>query len=131
MWRKAARADRPSNVTLYTDSYGTLPAFHYHKYCRNHKKGCSVVQYYGYHTNGLFQLHFDDDWEENKYFVSSQETAFELQLVSKFDVELLIGQVSYKQRAEMYNAIHNYEDVKKRCSMNEDNESNASDEEDL
>ena len=55
------RADCPSNVTLYTDSYGTLPAAHYHKYCRNHKKGCGGVQYYGYHTNGLFQLHFDDD----------------------------------------------------------------------
>ena len=111
------RADRPSNVTLYTDSYGTLPAVHYHKYCRNNKKGCSLVQYYGYHTKR--QLHFDADWEENNYFISSQETAFELQLLSKFDVELLIGKVSYKLRAEMYNAIHNYEDVKKMCSVNE------------
>ena len=97
------RADRPSSVTLYTDSDGTLPAVHY-KYCRNHKKGCSLVEY---SYKGLFQLHFDADWEENKYFISSQETAFELQLLSKFDVELLIGQMSYKQRTEMYNAIHN------------------------
>ena len=26
------RADRPSIITLYTDSYGMLPAIHYHKY---------------------------------------------------------------------------------------------------
>ena len=128
---KLLRADHLSNVTLYTDSYGTLPAVHYHKYCRNHKKGCSLVQYYGYHTKGLFQLHFDADWEENKYLISSQETAFELQLLSKFDVELLIGQLSYKQRAKMYNVIHNYEDVKKRCFMNKDCENDASDQEGL
>ena len=31
----------------------------------------------------------------------------------------------------MYNVIHNYEDVKKRCFMNKDCESDASDQEGL
>lgn len=110
------RADRPSNITLYTDSYGTLPALHYRKYCANSRKGCNVVQHYGYYTRGLSQLHFNSDWDRLQYFVSSQETAFELQILRNFDYELLIGLVSYKQRAEIYNAIHGYEAVKKRCS---------------
>lgn len=110
------RADRPSHVTLYTDSCGTLPALHYRKYCANSKRGCKIVQHYGYHTKGPSKLHFDENWDEIKYLMSSQETAFELQILYKFDFELLIGQVSYKQKAEIYNAIHGYEDVKKRCS---------------
>ena len=113
------RADQPSNIILYTDSHGTLPAIHYSKYCS--KRGCNVVHHYGYYTNGdSSKLHFDKDWEEHQYFISSQETAFELELLRRFDVELLIGQMSYKQRAEIYNAIHNYDDVKKRCSTRDD-----------
>ena len=92
--RLLLRSDRPSNITLYTDSYGTLPAVHYRKYCANSRQGCKVVQHYGYHTRGQSQHHVDEDWKGKKYFISSQETAFELQLLVKFDVQLLIGQIS-------------------------------------
>ena len=34
--------------------------------------------------------------------ISSQETAFELNFPRKFDAELLIGQVSYSQKADIY-----------------------------
>ena len=66
------RADRPSKITLYTDRYGTFPAIHYPKYCTNKRHGCNIVQHYGYHTEGLSStLHFDTNWEELTYFVSS------------------------------------------------------------
>lgn len=92
------RSDRPSNITLYTESYGTLPAIHYRKYCANSKQGCNVVQHFGYHTKGRpSKLYYDIDWEELQYIISSQETAFEISLLQKYDFELLIGQVSYKQ----------------------------------
>ena len=43
------RSDRPSRMTLYTDSMGTVPGTHYHKYCSNYRKGCKLTQFYGYH----------------------------------------------------------------------------------
>ena len=43
------------------------------------------------------------------YFVSSRETGFEMSLLEKFDAELLLGQVSYNQRADIYNYYHGYE----------------------
>lgn len=78
----AVRSDRPSSITLYTECMGTVPAKHYRKFCRS--SGCTVVQHYGYtsagHTDGVL---FDKDWSQLKYFVSSQETAFELSLLRR------------------------------------------------
>ena len=105
------RSDRPSKVSIYTESHGTLPGLHYCKYCSNGKKGCNIVQHYGYHTKGLFELYYDTDWEDLQYFISSQQTAFELVILQKFDFELLIGQLSYKQRTEIYNATYGYEAI--------------------
>lgn len=123
------RKDRPGKLKIYSDTYGTLPGYHYRKLCANSKRGCKVVQHYGYYTKGPVDLHYDKDWSTHKYFVSTQETAFELQLLWRFDTELLIGQISYKQRAEIYNATHGYESAKKRCSMN-DKESDSENVED-
>ena len=58
--------------------------------------------------------YYNPDWDMLPYFVSSQETAFELAMLKKFDGELLIGQTSYKQKADMYNYFHGYEDVTKK-----------------
>ena len=109
------RSDRPSNLFLYTQSHGTLPAVQYSKYCT--RKKCSLVQHYGYHTHGTMgQLYYDKEWAALAYFVSSQETAFEQKMLFNFDHELLIGQINYKQKAEIYNAIHGYGCIKKQCS---------------
>ena len=32
------RHDRPSRVILYTESLGTAPATHYHKFCQNQRR---------------------------------------------------------------------------------------------
>lgn len=116
-------------MKIYTDTYGILPGYDYRKFCANNKHGCKVVQHYGYYTKGPVDLHFDKDWSTYKYFVSTQETAFELQLLQRFDTELLIGQISYKQRAEIYNATHGYDSAKKRCVMNTDSENAEEDSE--
>ena len=73
-------------------------------------------------SQGYSQHH---DWNENKYFMSSQETAFDLQLLVRFDVQLLIGQTSYKQTAEIYNIIHGYDDTKKSCTHVHDSGSSS------
>ena len=50
------------------------------------------------------------------YFVSSQEIEFELEMLQRFDVELLVGQISYQQKADIYNISNGYDTTKKYCS---------------
>ena len=99
-WKAAIHSDRPSHLTVYTESFGTVVGTHYHKYyhkyCHNHKKGCSFRQYYGYHSKGNQSVIFYDTiWAQMQYFVSSSETAFEVKMLVKFDAKLLLGQISY------------------------------------
>ena len=108
------RTDRPSTLTLYSDEYGSVPATHYHKYCRSGKRGCKFIQYYGYATNGDGYLYYDDSWDILPYFISSQETAFETKFLMKFNAEMLIGQISYKQKADIYNYQNGYEFLQKQ-----------------
>ena len=122
------RGDRPGRVTLYTETLGTLPASSYRKYCQKNRHGCKLVQHYGYYTMGEDQpLIYDEDWADHQYFLSSQETAFETALLKRFDVELLIGQVSYKQKADIFNHINGYKAPKKQCkTLKEDTSTNNS-----
>lgn len=49
---------------------------------------------------------FNSDWGKLKYFVSSKETVFTQTFLKKVDAEILIGQNSFLQLADMYNYIH-------------------------
>jgi hypothetical protein len=42
--------------------------------------------------------------------MSTRETGFQMELLKKFDAEILIGQVSYKQRADIYNYVFKYDE---------------------
>ena len=104
------RKDRCSKITLYDDQRGTLPATHYVKYCRNSK--CSLQQYYGFYTRGsVGEVYYDKDWASLPFFMSSRETAFTMKMMQRLDTEILIGQLSYKQRADIYNHIHEVENT--------------------
>lgn len=73
-----------------------------------------MTQFYGYSKEGDdCGILYDVDWEMHTYFLSSQETGFEVSMLTKFDTELLIGQVSYKQKAEIYNICNGYDAVRK------------------
>jgi len=106
----AVKADRPSHLTLYSDTLGTVTAIHYRKLCKNTRKGaCNTVQHYGYYSKNAAEIVYDGNWNELPYFISSRETAFETKILSQLDAEILIGTLSYKQRAEIYNYVHGYE----------------------
>ena len=110
----AVRSDRPSHLTLYTECMGTQSATHYYKRCVN--SACKAIQHYGYTTKNDKQsgILYDAEWDSLLYFVSSQETAFELSFLKKFDGELLIGQISYHQKAEIYNYNNSSYHAKKK-----------------
>ena len=101
------RKDCPSSVVVYDNEMGSIPATHYHKYCTNRK--CGTTHYYGYYTKAV-DLHgrafFYDNWDTLPYFVSSRETAFSTKLMKRFDAQILMGQQSFKQCAEVYNHLH-------------------------
>ena len=97
------RKDRPASVVVYDDNMGTIPGSHYHKVCTN--RSCSYVQYYGYYTCGS-TVHFNADWESLPYFVSSRETVFSITALKRFNSGILLGQLSFKQCADIYNHFH-------------------------
>lgn len=103
------RNDRPATMVIYDTIRGTLPASHFHKYCS--RRTCSFTQYYGYYTVGgskSCQATYTNDWKSHEYFISSKETAFSMDFLLRLDAEIVIGQLSYKQRSDIYNHIHKY-----------------------
>lgn len=111
------RGDRPSKVAIYTGAQGTLLGSHFVKYCQNSRKGCNFSQHYGYHTLGDTSIsYYDKNWNQLPYSLSTNQTAFEMKLFERFDVELLIGELSYKQKSEIYNCMNGYDDVQKKCA---------------
>jgi hypothetical protein len=109
------RADRPSFPIIYSDDIGTANGTHFRKYCQNNWKGCSFTQSYGFYTNGNdSEVIYDDNYHQLPYFLSSHMTAFQTKVLSNLTAEMLLGQISYRQRADIYNYIHGYDQTKKQ-----------------
>ena len=73
----AVKADRPSHLTLYSDTYGTVTAMHYRKICKNTCKGtCNTVQHYGYYSTATGVIRYYNTWNKLPYFISSQKNCF-------------------------------------------------------
>lgn len=103
------KADRPSHPTLYSDSFGTVTAVHYRKICKNMRRGlCNTIQYYGYCSKETGALIYDVNWREMPYFISSRETAFEMSMLIELDADILIGLMSYKQRADIHIQLYSW-----------------------
>ena len=99
------RKDRHSSVTIYDARLGTIPGAHFHKICQN--LNCNVIQHYGYYTAGG-NVVINCGWESLLYFPSSRDTFFSLDILQQADAHVLIGQLSFKQQAEIYNYRHQY-----------------------
>lgn len=113
------RADRPTFLALYTDDMGTVPGTMFRKYCCNSHKGCTFTQHYGFHSFNHHEMSesvADSNWAELPYFVSTHKTGFSMSFLERFDAELLFGQVSYKQKSDIYNFYHKYDKTKKTLS---------------
>lgn len=112
------RGDRASRISLYTESLGTAQQHIFTSIVKTTEK-CKFVQYYGYHKNGRENSQYSSNWNELPYFILSQETGFEMKFLKHFDVELLIGQLSYKQRTDIYNVTKGYDTTTKVVRTNQ------------
>ena len=101
------RKDRPAPVVVYDREMGTVPGSHFHKYCTNQICGCT--QYYGFYTPGQScEVVFNPEWASLPFFVSSRESVFSMTLLEQFNAEIIVGQLSFKQCADVYNFLHEY-----------------------
>lgn len=112
--------DSIRKVVVYDEVHGTYIGCHYVKFCKNIT--CKFRQYYGKYTTDGVELYYDPDWMGNDFLLSTQQTAFSMRLIKNFDTELLIGQISYNQKANIYNTIHSYNGrlMKTRSAPKED-----------
>ena len=110
------RADRPSFPTIYREMLGTACGTHFRKYCQNNHRGCSFTQHYGFCTKeSENEAVYDQDCLDLPYFLSSHMTAFETKMLQKFSGEILLGQLAYRQKCDIYNYTHQYDSgIKKK-----------------
>ena len=99
------RNDRHAPVVIYDIKHGTVPGAHFVKFCP--KRTCSFTQYYGYYSS-LNKIRFNPDWSSLEYFLSSRDTAFSLEILRRLDANTLIGHLSFKQQASIYNYTNGY-----------------------
>ena len=99
------RKDRHAPIVLYPIQHGTVPGAHFMKFCP--KRTCSFTQYYGYYTI-LDKVTFNTDWNSLDYFLSSRDTGFSLEILRRADANTMIGQLSFRQQASIYNYTNGY-----------------------
>ena len=99
------RKDRHAPLVIYDSKHGTIPGAHFNKFCT--KRTCSFTQYYGYYSCNN-QITFNRDWSSLEYFVSSRDTCFSMELLRQVDGNIMIGILSFKQQADIYNYTNGF-----------------------
>lgn len=100
------KSSRISEVVVYDEVKGTFLASKISKICLN--KDCQCTQHYGYYTVGDDKF-YDEDWYDNEYFLSTSRTAFSIDLLRKLEIEIVISKMSFKEKAEIYNAVNGFQ----------------------
>ena len=99
------KCSRISEVLVYDHAKGTFIASKIPKVCCNRK--CQLTQRYGYYTVGNDKF-YDENWDSNEFLLSTSRTAFTLSLLQKFEYEILIAKMSFKEKVDIYNSVHGY-----------------------
>ena len=99
--------DRHASIVIYDDRMGTVHGTHFHKYCTVFVDIFTTMDTIPQERHPSVLKSFLR-MIRNQLFVSSHETAFSLNLLKRFNSEILFGQMSFKQCAEVYNHLqHN------------------------
>ena len=62
---------------------------------------------------------YDEDWGTLEYFISRRKTVWQ-EVVVKFGFEILLGKLSFKEKADIYNAVQGGDDS--ACDSDEESE---------
>ena len=63
---------------------------------------------------------YNEDWGALEYFISRRKTVFDRKLLSNLEFEILLGKLSLKEKADIYNAVHGGDDS--ACDSDEESE---------
>lgn len=108
------REDRPSFPMIYSTD-GTTSGTHFRKYCSQNWKGCPFTQHYGFHQKGnSTEIFYDDDYIDLPFFMSTNMTVFETKMLQSLNAEILLGQLTYRQKSDIYNYCHGYDSSTKQ-----------------
>lgn len=92
--------NKPKSVVIYSSS-GTQFGKRYTAKC----KKCGIVDYGTFFSeNGLRHLHY----KETKYFLSTEDTAFETLFLKQYEWELVVACMPFRSKAAIYNGSNNY-----------------------
>lgn len=80
---------------------GPIAGKRYIKRCRS----CSVSEYPGYYVY-KGNRYFDTNWKNEKYLLTSLDTAFEIAMLRMFDIEFIHSSMSYLEKSAIYNEYH-------------------------
>lgn len=100
-------------VVIYSLHRGTYLGSRMTKVCRR----CKIHQYYGYHTQDG-QKRYDHDVLHLDYLQSSEDTAFDIQLLKECGSLLVLGALPFSTYASSYNKRFGYNKKEKQGDHN-------------
>ena len=107
-----------SNLTVYTRQ-GTKRGLHILKRCNNYR--CRAGYQYGYSTLQKIK-YYDENVLQNKYLITSSQTAFEVEFLWDITLQIHFSQASMESLASIYNNLHltnlPFDTLKKREKIN-------------
>ena len=100
----ALAIERKSHVVVvYYTEHRTYLGLRMTKVCRK----CKIYEHYGYCTEKS-QRFYDAEFLDFEFFLSSEETAFEMSLLQQYAALLVVGALPFSTFAEAYNRQFNY-----------------------
>ena len=101
--------EKPHVVVVYHAHLGTYLGSRVTKMCRK----CKIYEHYGYWTENKERF-YDKSFLELEFFLSSEETAFQVALLKQCASLLIVGAVPFSTFSEAYNRQFDYNN---ECGM--------------
>ena len=92
------------NVTVYDNSIGTTTGHRYTKRCTS----CKVSESYGYYVKDNIRVIDLDQFSENRYLMSTEETVFTIEMMDLYQYELHVTCMPFQSKAMIYNQYFKY-----------------------
>ncbi len=94
-------SERP--VVVYKRD-GARKGIHKIKYCRK----CLIAEHYAYYVKKYYRYLDVEQFKDAKYLFSSENTAFEKEMLREYKWELVIGKMSFQTKSNIYNQVNKH-----------------------
>ena len=98
------KVGRKTDLIIYTRS-GTLRGIHEERRCNNRTLPCRAGHFYGYVRSGQSKV-LDDDILQNKYLITSNQTAFAIDYLWDITLQILFMRATFEGLGNVYKNLH-------------------------